>query len=95
MSTSSSAFGLPARKRRYSRQARFTGFAGTATVAGLVIGCGWTVYSNILGASIYPSVHASVEAPVTKRVMSSIVRKTPAAEAAEANVFLTTQRKLS
>lgn len=44
-----------------------------------MIGCGWTVYSNILGASIYPSVHASVEAPVTKRTMSSVVRKTPAA----------------
>ena len=44
-----------------------------------MIGCGWSVYSNILGASIYPSVHASVEAPVAKRQMSSIVRKTPAA----------------
>ena len=79
MSTSSSAFGLPARKRRHSRQARFSGFAGTAAVAGVVIGCGWTVYSNILGASIYPSIHASVEVPVAKRQMSSIVRKTPAA----------------
>jgi Protein of unknown function (DUF2778) len=44
-----------------------------------VIGCGYTVYSNILGASIYPSVHVSVEAPVAKQAMSSIVRKTPAA----------------
>ncbi|HKU05525.1 MAG TPA: tlde1 domain-containing protein [Bradyrhizobium sp.] len=44
-----------------------------------MIGCGWTVYSNILGAGIYPSVHASVEVPVTPRQMSSIVRKTPAA----------------
>lgn len=44
-----------------------------------MIGCGWTVYSNILGASIYPSIHASVEVPVAKRQMSSIVRKAPAA----------------
>jgi hypothetical protein len=44
-----------------------------------VIGCGWTVYSNILGAGIYPSVHASVEVAVAERAMSSIVRKTPAA----------------
>jgi hypothetical protein len=44
-----------------------------------VLGCGWTVYSNILGASVYPSMHASVEAPVAQREMSSIARKTPAA----------------
>jgi hypothetical protein len=79
MSTSSGAFGLPARKRRDSRQARSFGFAGTAAVAALVLGCGWTVYSNILGASVYPSMHASAEAPVAQREMSSIVRKTPAA----------------
>src|SRR5438552_2973236 len=79
MSTSSGAFGLPARKRRHSRQARSFGFAGTAAVAALVLGCGWTVYSNILGASVYPSMHASVEAPVAQLQMSSIVRKTPAA----------------
>lgn len=79
MSTSSSAFGLPARKRRRPRQARFSGFAGTAAVAGLVIGCGWTIYKNVLGASIYPSIHASVEVPMVKPTMSSVVRKTPAA----------------
>ncbi len=44
-----------------------------------MLGCGWTVYSNILGASVYPSMHASVEAPVAQREMSSIARKTPAA----------------
>ena len=79
MSTSSSAFGLPARKHRHSRQARFSGFAGTAAVAGLLIGCGWTVYSNILGASVFPSMHASAEVPLTQPATSSIVRKTPAA----------------
>ena len=79
MSTSSGAFGLPAQKRRHSRQARSFGFAGTAAVAALVLGCGWTVYSNILGAGAYPSMHASVEVAVAQREMSSIVRKTPAA----------------
>lgn len=79
MSTSSSAFGPPARKRRHSRQASFSAYAGAGAVAGLVIGCGWTVYTNILGASIYPSVHASVEVPVARQTMSSVVRKTPAA----------------
>jgi hypothetical protein len=79
MGTSSSAFGLPARKRRNSRQARSFGFAGTAAIAALVLGCGYTVYSNIFGASMFPSVHASVEVAVAKPEMSSIVRKTPAA----------------
>src|SRR5262245_9509599 len=79
MSKSTSAFGLPARKRRHPSQARLSRFAGTAAVAGVVIGCGVTVYKNILGASIYPSIHASVEVPVAKLTMSSIVRKTPAA----------------
>src|SRR5262245_66007037 len=76
MSTSSGAFGLPARKRRNSRQARFTGFAGTAAVAALVIGCGWMVHKNILGASVYPSMHASVEVPMATRQMSSIAKTT-------------------
>jgi hypothetical protein len=44
-----------------------------------VIGCGYTVYSNIFGASAFPSVHASVEVSVARQQMSSIVRKTPAA----------------
>jgi hypothetical protein len=79
MSTSSSAFGLPARKRRNSHKADFTGFAGPAAVAAVVIGCGYALYSNVFGASVYPSVHASVEVPVAKRQMSSIARKTPAA----------------
>src|SRR5262245_58018953 len=79
MGTSSSAFGLPARKRRSPRQAISFGFAGTAGVAAVVIGCGYTLYSNIFGASVYPSMHASVEVPVATREMSSIVRKTPAA----------------
>src|SRR5437762_14189842 len=71
MSTSTGAFGLSARKRRDPRQARFHGFAGTAAVAALVLGCGWTVHTNILGASIYPSVNSSVtDAPVAERAMS-------------------------
>jgi hypothetical protein len=42
-----------------------------------VIGCGWMVHKNILGASVYPSMHASVEVPMATRQMSSIA-KTPA-----------------
>jgi hypothetical protein len=79
MSTSTGAFGLSAPKRRNSRKSRFEGFTGSAAVAALVIGCAWTVYSNILGASVYPSVNSiAAETPVAKQQMSSIVRKAPA-----------------
>jgi hypothetical protein len=37
------------------------------------------VYSNIIGASVFPAMHASVEVTVAKPQMTSIVRKTPAA----------------
>jgi len=38
-------------------------FGGVA-VTGLVLGCAWTVYSNVIGASIYPTVSsAAFEAP--------------------------------
>ncbi len=45
-------------------------------VAGLVLGCAWTVYTNVLGASIYPSVNsAAFEAPVVKN--SAVVAARP------------------
>jgi type VI secretion system (T6SS) effector TldE1-like protein len=79
MSTSTGASGLSAPKRRNSRKSRIEGFTGSAAVAALVIGCAWTVYSNILGAGIYPSVNSTAaETPVVKQQMSSIVRKAPA-----------------
>ncbi len=79
LSTSTAAFGLSAQKRRNSRKSGIQGFTGSAAVAALVIGCAWTVYSNILGASVYPSVNSIAdEAPKARAQMSSIVRKTPA-----------------
>lgn len=37
-------------------------------VAGLVLGCAWTVYSNISAAGVYPLQNsAAYEAPVAKR----------------------------
>jgi hypothetical protein len=39
-------------------------FVGSVAVAGLVLGCAWTVYTNVIGASIYPTVgSATFEAP--------------------------------
>ncbi|WOH85377.1 DUF2778 domain-containing protein [Bradyrhizobium sp. BEA-2-5] len=54
-------------------------FLGSAAVAGLVLGCAWTVYANIFAASVYPSVgNASFDAPVIKRPVAVAARPTPA-----------------
>jgi hypothetical protein len=66
MSTSISAFGLAAHnRRRPSRKAIPNHVFGAAAIAGLVLGCAWTVYSNVFGASIYPSMAGgNFDAPV-------------------------------
>ena len=66
MSTSSSAYGLAAHNRRKSSHRIIPQhFLGSVAVAGLVLGCAWTVYSNVFGAGIYPSMNnAAYEAPV-------------------------------
>src|SRR5262245_56167695 len=52
-------------RRKSSRRAFPQYFIGGVAVAGLVLGCAWTVYTNVIGASIYPSVSsAAFEAPV-------------------------------
>jgi hypothetical protein len=66
MSKRTRAFGPAAHNRRKSsRKAIPQYFLGGVAVTGLVLGCAWTVYSNVIGASIYPSVNgAAFEAPV-------------------------------
>ncbi len=47
----------------------------TAAVTALVVGCGWTVYANILAASPYPEISsASFDEPVTRRFVDIAVR---------------------
>ncbi|MBR0873085.1 DUF2778 domain-containing protein [Bradyrhizobium tropiciagri] len=54
-------------------------FLGSAAVAGLVLGCAWTVYANIFAASVYPSVSsAAFDAPVAKRPVAVATRPAPA-----------------
>jgi hypothetical protein len=57
-----------ARKRKSSsRKAISHNLFGGAAVACLVLGCGWSVYSNILSASIYPTLgSARYDEPVVK-----------------------------
>ena len=80
MSTSASAYvlGAPSRKKT-SRKILPQHFLGSAAVAGLVLGCAWTVYANIFAASVYPSVgNASFEAPAVKRPVAVAARPAPA-----------------
>src|SRR5260370_545092 len=81
MSTSTGAFGLAAHNRkRSSRKIVPRHFFGSAAIAGLALGCAWTVYTNVFGASIYPSVNnAAFDAPVIKRPVTVAARPaTPA-----------------
>ena len=58
MSTSASAcFEFAAQTpRNFSRKTVPYQLLGSAAIACLVVGCGWTIYNNVFGASIYPSV---------------------------------------
>ncbi|UPK01766.1 tlde1 domain-containing protein [Bradyrhizobium sp. 170] len=66
MSKRTRAFGPAAHNRRKSsRKGIPQYFLGGVALAGLVLGCAWTVYTNVLGSSVYPSVNsAAFEAPV-------------------------------
>ena len=68
MSTSTGAFGLAAHNRKKSsRKVIPQHFLGGVAIAAVVLGCAWTVYSNIFAASIYPSVNsAAFDAPVVR-----------------------------
>jgi hypothetical protein len=80
MSTSACYDFAASNPRNSSRKATPYTVFGRVAVAGLVLGCVWTVYANVLGASIYPAVtDANFNAAVTKPLAASIARKTPVA----------------
>jgi hypothetical protein len=68
MSKRMRAFGPAVHNRRKpSRKGVPQYFLGSVAVAGLVLGCAWTVYTNVFGANVYPSVNsAAFEAPAVK-----------------------------
>ena len=83
--------------RNFYRKAVPYRFVGSAAVACLVIGCGWTIYNNVFGANIYPSLDSgTVEiavrraAPATRKPVqvadSSVIVETPRFTAAPATV---------
>jgi Protein of unknown function (DUF2778) len=72
MSSSISADGRAAYKRTSSRNSSRKFIPnyvfGSVSVACLVVGCAWTVYTNILSASVYPQLgSANFDAPAARR----------------------------
>jgi hypothetical protein len=54
-------------RRKSSRKTIPQNLLGSVAVATLVLGCAWTVYTNVFGASVYPTVSgAAYEVPVVK-----------------------------
>jgi hypothetical protein len=69
MSTSIAARNhFAARHRKNSSRKTVPDFFGGAAVACLVLGCAWTVYSNVWGASVYPTLgNTDYDLPAVKR----------------------------
>ncbi|MBR0715187.1 DUF2778 domain-containing protein [Bradyrhizobium liaoningense] len=85
MSTSIAAQSNAARKskknsRKSSRKASSQNIVGAAAIGALVLGCGWTVYSNIIASSPYPTLGAAVyDGPVIKLAPKIAMREAGAA----------------
>jgi hypothetical protein len=78
MSTSTSAcYDFAAHNHRNSsRKAVSQNIFGSAAIACLVLGCAWTVYANVFGASIYPAVSdGNFDVAVIRRPAASADRK--------------------
>ena len=85
MSTSIAAHSNAARKskefsnnsyRKPSRKMTTTNWLGAAAIGCAVLGTGWTVYSNILAASVYPTVGSTgYDEPVIKRAPKVALRE--------------------
>ena len=76
MSISTTAFGV-ATNRHSSRKAIPQSVFSGAAIACIVLGCAWTVYTNVFGASVYPTIgNANYDLPVVKRA-SVVVRAAP------------------
>lgn len=86
MSTSIAAHSNAARKsknpgknslRKPSRKLTPTNWLGAAAIGCVVMGAGWTIYSNVFGASVYPSVGSiGYDEPVIKRAPKVALRET-------------------
>jgi Protein of unknown function (DUF2778) len=66
--------------RSSSRKAIPLNVFGSAAIACVVLGCAWTLYANVFGAGVYPTVSgANFDAPVIRR-SSNLAVQTPVAK---------------
>lgn len=85
MSTSIAAQSNAARKskkfsknssRKSSRNMTTTNWLGAAAIGCVVVGAGWTIHSNIFGASVYPTVGSiGYDEPVIRRPAKVVLRE--------------------
>lgn len=85
MSTSIAAQSNAARKsknfsknnsRKSSRSMTTTNWLGAAAIGCVVVGAGWTIHSNIFGASVYPTVGGiRYDEPVVRRAPKVVLRE--------------------
>ncbi|QOZ08748.1 hypothetical protein XH96_15270 [Bradyrhizobium sp. CCBAU 51765] len=85
MSTSIAAQSIAARKsknpgknslRKPSRKMTTANWLGTAAIGCVLMGAGWIIYSNILGASVYPTVGSiGYDEPVVRRAPKVVLRE--------------------
>jgi len=64
--------------RSSSRKAIPLTVFGGAAIACVVLGCAWTIYANVLGAGVYPTVSgANFDAPVIRRPSNLAFQSAP------------------
>lgn len=62
--------------RNSSRKMTTTNWLGAAAIGCVVMGAGWSIYSNVFGASVYPTVGSTgYDAPVLKRAPKVALRE--------------------
>lgn len=62
--------------RKSSRKMTTTNWLGAAAIGCVVMGAGWTIYNNVLGASVYPTVGSTgYDEPVIKRAPRVALRE--------------------
>ena len=76
----SASSNFAARHRSSARKAIPNHVFGSAAVACLVLGCAWTLYANVFGASVYPQLSsANLDSLVIKRPPALAIRSAPSA----------------
>ena len=87
MSTSACFDFVVSNPRRSSRKSSAGNWLGGVAVAGLVLGCAWTVTATVFRADVYPRLDsANFDTPVIKRT-ASVTRSTPPATDRIASAF--------